>query len=112
MDPFGGRADLEAGILRHPSNHFNEYPLRVLRAVQFSGRFGMELAPETAELCREMAPEFEQLHKDGIWKEFHKHLLNAIWFPGWNSRNYRSMLSNGDITNVVMNRIGGWFGKE
>jgi ubiquinone biosynthesis protein len=47
-----------------------------------------------------------------VWKEFHKHLLNAIWFPGWNSRNYRSMLSNGDITNVVMNRIGGWFGKE
>jgi len=47
-----------------------------------------------------------------VWKEFHKHLLNTVWFPAWNSRNYRSMLSNGDITSVVMNRIGGWFGKE
>jgi ubiquinone biosynthesis protein len=47
-----------------------------------------------------------------VWKEFHKHLLNTIWFPAWNSRNYRSMLSNGDITSVVMNRIGRWFGNE
>ncbi|TQJ66560.1 tRNA nucleotidyltransferase (CCA-adding enzyme) [Arthrobacter sp. SLBN-100] len=92
VDPLGGRADLEAGILRHPSDHFQEDPLRVLRAVQFAGRFNMELAPETAELCREMAPAFHQLHKDGIWKQFRKlssegsHIskaLEALHASGW-----------------------------
>ena len=94
VDPLGGRADLEAGILRHPSDHFSEDPLRVLRAVQFAGRFNMELAPETAELCREMAPAFHQLHKDGIWKQFRKlstegtHIskaLEALHDSGWES---------------------------
>ena len=94
VDPLGGRADLEAGILRHPSDHFSEDPLRVLRAVQFAGRFNMELAPETAELCREMAPAFHQLHKDGIWKQFRKlstegtHIskaLEALHASGWES---------------------------
>ncbi|WP_422758941.1 CCA tRNA nucleotidyltransferase [Paenarthrobacter sp. C1] len=94
VDPLGGRADLEAGILRHPSEHFSEDPLRVLRAMQFAGRFNMELAPETAELCREMAPTFHQLHKDGIWKQFRKlstegtHIsraLNALHASGWES---------------------------
>jgi tRNA nucleotidyltransferase (CCA-adding enzyme) len=92
VDPHGGRADLEAGILRHTSDKFDEDPLRVLRGVQFAGRFDLELAPETAELCREMAPAFDQLHKDGIWKEFHKltakgtHIskaLQALHAAGW-----------------------------
>jgi tRNA nucleotidyltransferase (CCA-adding enzyme) len=92
VDPLGGRADLEAGILRHPSDHFSEDPLRVLRGVQFAGRFDMEFATETAELCQEMAPTFHQLHKDGIWKQFRKlstegtHIskaLEALHASGW-----------------------------
>lgn len=73
VDPFGGRDDLEAGVLRHTSKEsFGEDPIRVLRGVQFSGRFGLDLDPETAQLCREIAPSFHSLHKDGIWKEFRK----------------------------------------
>lgn len=73
VDPFGGRADLEAGVLRHASaQSFGEDPIRVLRGVQFSGRFGLDLDPETAQLCREIAPSFHSLHRDGIWKEFRK----------------------------------------
>lgn len=92
VDPLGGRADLEAGILRHTGDKFQEDPLRVLRGVQFAGRFNMELAPETAELCREMAPAFHELHKDGIWKQFRKlsaegtHIskaLEALHTSGW-----------------------------
>jgi tRNA nucleotidyltransferase (CCA-adding enzyme) len=54
IDPHSGREDLEAGVLRHTSHKFSEDPLRVLRGVQFGGRFNLELAPETAELwsCR------------------------------------------------------------
>jgi tRNA nucleotidyltransferase (CCA-adding enzyme) len=72
IDPHGGRADLEAGILRHTSDKFSEDPMRVLRGIQFSGRFGLELAPETAALFREMAPSFHELNRSGIWGQFRK----------------------------------------
>ena len=32
-----------------------------------------------------------------VKKEIPKRLLYTIWFPAWNSRNYRSLLSNGDV---------------
>ena len=32
-----------------------------------------------------------------IKREFPKRLLNTLWFPAWNSRNYRSLLSNQDV---------------
>ncbi len=47
MDPHGGRLDLEARILRHTSAAFPEDPLRVLRGMQFAGRFGLKAATET-----------------------------------------------------------------
>ena len=92
IDPFGGREDLEKRVLRHTGPRFDEDPLRVLRGVQFAARFGMDLAPETAELCREISPSFSQLHKDGIWQEFRKlsakgtHIskaLEALHASGW-----------------------------
>ncbi|MEK6551741.1 MAG: multifunctional CCA tRNA nucleotidyl transferase/2'3'-cyclic phosphodiesterase/2'nucleotidase/phosphatase, partial [Pseudomonadota bacterium] len=36
IDPFGGAADLKAGILRHVSDAFVEDPLRVLRVARFA----------------------------------------------------------------------------
>lgn len=92
VDPFGGRADLQAGILRHTSEAFSEDPLRVLRGVQFAGRFGMELDPDTAALCQEMAPSFAELPKERVWGEFHKlaskgtditRALQALHASGW-----------------------------
>ncbi|MFK0007969.1 CCA tRNA nucleotidyltransferase [Paenarthrobacter sp. NPDC090520] len=72
VDPHGGRADLEAGILRHTSSAFSEDPLRVLRAVQLSGRFGFQLAPETATVCAQLFPTFHDLPESRIWGEFFK----------------------------------------
>ena len=72
VDPFGGQRDLAAGLLRHTSTAFGDDPLRVLRAMQFSGRFGFELVPETAQLCRSLAPAFADLPKARIWGEFYK----------------------------------------
>lgn len=57
LDPWGGRNDLENGILRHVSEHFREDPLRVLRGMQFMARFSLWAADETIETCREMTPE-------------------------------------------------------
>lgn len=72
VDPFGGQRDLAAGLLRHTSTAFGDDPLRVLRAMQFSGRFGFELVPETVQLCRSLAPAFADLPKARIWGEFYK----------------------------------------
>jgi len=92
VDPFGGQRDLAAGVLRHTSAAFSDDPLRVLRAMQFSGRFGFELAPETAQLCRELAPAFGDLPIARIWGEFYKlaskgtfisKALQTLFEAGW-----------------------------
>lgn len=53
VDPYGGRADLEAGRLRvlHPRS-FVDDPTRALRAARYAARFGFEPEPETAALLR------------------------------------------------------------
>lgn len=54
IDPHGGRADLEAGLLRvlHPGS-FADDPTRVLRAARYAARFGFELEEETEALLRQ-----------------------------------------------------------
>jgi tRNA nucleotidyltransferase (CCA-adding enzyme) len=54
IDPQGGRADLESGLIRvlHPGS-FDDDPTRALRAARYAARFGFELEPETAALIRE-----------------------------------------------------------
>ena len=51
IDPHGGRADLEAGLLRvlHAGS-FRDDPTRALRAARYAARFGLELEQRTAEL--------------------------------------------------------------
>ncbi len=53
IDPHGGEADLEAGVLRvlHPGS-FVDDPTRALRAARYAARFGFEPEPETAALLR------------------------------------------------------------
>ena len=53
VDPHGGKADLEAGLLRvlHPRS-FVDDPTRALRAARYAARFGFALEPETERLLR------------------------------------------------------------
>jgi len=74
VDPYGGRKDLEARILRHVSPAFVEDPLRVLRVARFAARFdslGFRLADETAALLRQMSAggELETLVAERVWQE-------------------------------------------
>ena len=53
IDPFGGRADLEAGLLRVLHAHsFEDDPTRAIRAARYGSRFGFSLEPETYDLLR------------------------------------------------------------
>jgi len=75
IDPYGGLADLERGILRHTSEQFGEDPLRVLRGMQFVARFDLDVAPETLAVCREIEPE--GLPRERIFDEWRKLLLQG-----------------------------------
>ena len=55
IDPFGGAADLAAGLLRavgDPSERFREDALRMLRAARFATRFNLTIEPATAAAIR------------------------------------------------------------
>jgi len=54
IDPYGGKADLEAGLIRvlHPGS-IRDDPTRALRAARYASRLGFELESETAALVRE-----------------------------------------------------------
>ncbi len=56
IDPHGGLADLDAGLLRATSERsFVDDPLRVLRAARLASALELELEPETVELARAAA---------------------------------------------------------
>ncbi|HET6586396.1 MAG TPA: multifunctional CCA tRNA nucleotidyl transferase/2'3'-cyclic phosphodiesterase/2'nucleotidase/phosphatase, partial [Oleiagrimonas sp.] len=53
VDPFDGRADLDARLLRHVSPAFAEDPVRILRVARFAARFaplGFRVADDTMAL--------------------------------------------------------------
>ncbi|HEY4988644.1 MAG TPA: polynucleotide adenylyltransferase [Opitutaceae bacterium] len=78
VDPFNGRADLAARVLRHTGPAFAEDPLRVLRAFQLAARFDFTLAPETAALCREISPAFAELPVERVWAEWDKWAVKSV----------------------------------
>lgn len=78
IDPHGGQRDLAARVLRHTSAAFIEDPLRVLRAFQLAARFDFQLAPETAALCRSIAPAFAELPVERVWSEWEKWTVKSV----------------------------------
>jgi tRNA nucleotidyltransferase (CCA-adding enzyme) len=72
LDFFGGRDDLQKGVLRHTSPAFVEDPLRVLRGMQFAARFDLTPARETVELCRSIVHTFPELAVERVGMEWFK----------------------------------------
>lgn len=76
IDFWGGKNDLTSKIIRHIDDKtFIEDPLRVLRAAQFSARFGFKVAPETLELCGHIS--LAELSRERIFIEVEKALLRS-----------------------------------
>lgn len=79
IDPFNGRADIEARIFRHISPAFREDPVRILRVARFAARFPeFSVAPETVALMREMsaAGEVHALVAERVWQEISRGLMS------------------------------------
>jgi tRNA nucleotidyltransferase (CCA-adding enzyme) len=80
VDPFGGAADLEAGLLRavgDPDARFGEDALRLLRAVRLATRFGLRLDPPTEAAIRAHAPEAAGLSGERVRDELLRILAGA-----------------------------------
>jgi tRNA nucleotidyltransferase (CCA-adding enzyme) len=82
IDPYGGRRDVEARILRHVSPAFVEDPLRVLRVARFAARFaplGFTVAPETLALMGDIvrSGEMQALVPERVWTETDRALGEA-----------------------------------
>ncbi|MEM1180308.1 MAG: HD domain-containing protein [Acidobacteriota bacterium] len=75
LDPWGGRRDLDAHILRHVSHKFAEDPLRVLRGMQMAARFELKAAPETLALASTMG--LEGLAAERIFGEWRKLIVRG-----------------------------------
>ena len=76
LDPFGGRDDLRASILRAVDpGTFGDDSLRVLRALQLAARFSLEIESATARICR--ATPLDDLPAERVWGEVEKLLLQA-----------------------------------
>ena len=79
VDPFGGQADLQNGLLRavgEPQQRFTEDALRILRLYRFAARFGFALDAATARAARQLAPHLDCISAERIQEELAK-LLTA-----------------------------------
>ena len=79
VDPYGGRDDLSARVLRHVSAAFVEDPLRVLRTARFAARYAhldFTIAPETLKLMAEIVDQGELAHlpAERVWTEMERAL--------------------------------------
>lgn len=76
VDFFGGREDLERGVIRHVDDEtFVQDPLRVLRVAQFAARLSMRVDPATTELCSHV--NLDDLPAERVEEELRKALLKA-----------------------------------
>jgi tRNA nucleotidyltransferase (CCA-adding enzyme) len=74
-DPYGGRDDLERGIVRavgDPHARMQEDRLRALRAIRFAGRFGFAIDPATWSAILATAPQLRRLSAERVKQELEK----------------------------------------
>lgn len=71
LDPLGGRADLDRGVIRflHP-NSFIDDPTRIFRAIRYEARYGFDIEPETlSSINREALKVLESLSGERLRNE-------------------------------------------
>ena len=83
IDPFGGRDDLAAHLVRavgEPERRFEEDALRILRLYRFAARFGFAIDPATGAAARALGPHLDCVSAERIQEELLK--LLAASRPG------------------------------
>lgn len=75
VDPFGGREDMDAGIIRCvgvPQERFSEDALRIMRAVRFSSQLGFAIDKATAEAVHDMREQLADISRERVRDEIDK----------------------------------------
>lgn len=75
VDPYGGAADLEAGLIRTPGraeDSFSDDPLRMMRAARFASRFDYALADDVFAAMKDMAGRIEIISAERVREELVK----------------------------------------
>ncbi len=88
IDPFGGVADLAAGVLRtplEPDVSFTDDPLRMLRAARFMAGYGLTPEPGLTEAVTRLAGRLEIVSAERVRDELSKLLVVpdptiGLWF--------------------------------
>ncbi len=79
VDPFMGRLDLSAGIIRtvgNPRERFNEDPLRILRAIRLAAQLGFDIDGNTRQAIEMLHPLLGKVAFERIRDELSKLLLS------------------------------------
>ncbi len=77
IDPLGGKADLDAGILRMVSpENLAEDPLRLLRAYRQAAQLGFAIEPQTRKVIQRLAPTLRQIAAERVQSELN-YLLSS-----------------------------------
>jgi tRNA nucleotidyltransferase (CCA-adding enzyme) len=77
VDPFGGRADLHARVLRavgDPRERFAEDALRLVRAARLAAQLHLVVEPRTATAVRELAGTAATVSAERVWAELERML--------------------------------------
>ena len=86
IDFVGGRADLEAKLIRaigDPAQRFAEDRLRVLRAVRFATVLGFTIDPATWKALQQAAPQINEISAERIREELVRIFLSPNRVRGW-----------------------------
>jgi len=85
IDYYGGRQDIEAGVIRAVGNaqrRFTEDALRMLRAVRFSAQLGFVIESETLAAMQNKAADISWIAKERIKAELDKLWIGKDVFNG------------------------------
>ncbi len=104
LDWTGGRADLEARLIRavgDPRERFAEDHLRMLRAVRFAAELGFDLDPATAEAIRALAARITAVSGERVRDE----LARLLTAPPKGRRRGLELASNLGLVAVLLPEI-------
>lgn len=77
-DPFGGRADLDAGVIRtvgDPAVRFSEDALRIMRAFRFSAKLGFEIERTTLDTALKLSGTLQLISAERVFAELSKTIV-------------------------------------
>jgi tRNA nucleotidyltransferase (CCA-adding enzyme) len=92
-DPFGGRADIERGVVRAVGDaeaRMREDRLRALRAIRFASRYRFAIEPGTLAAIRHSAPHLTRLSHERVQQELVK-TMEQVQHPSHALRVWRDV---------------------